>query len=153
MQIINRAVELGSGLLYCDSGGLSLLERFVKIFINEGKQESFLLNIHRAGIKQRPADYYRGFRANSVRDWSTAKDALSSGLLQWLCGVSQSDHCHLLFGEPGAPIFYIDVQSLRDPDFFFFSDSYWVDFGAKRSVVVTRDGDVILCQSDRGELE
>jgi hypothetical protein len=122
--------------------GQSVARRFIDEFVSAGKREAFHLNLARAPGKQKPIDYHKYLHAHCLRDVGEVMEKQS--LTSWM-SREKAWHCYLLFSEPWIPPVKVDISSLRGASLSLFPDSYWVNFETKRLVVLTRDGDTILC--------
>lgn len=125
--------------------GQSITRQFIDNFVTADKREAFHLNLARTPGKQKPIDYHKYLHARCLRDVVDVVE--KQGLTRWLSG-DKAWQCYLLFSEPWIPPVKVDISSLRAASLSLFPDSYWVNFKTKRLVVLTRDGDTILCDLD-----
>jgi hypothetical protein len=128
----------------------SALVRFIKEFIDGKRRESLMLNLHRTRTRQKPVDYHKYLSSRCTLLELPLKDGSQhEGLVRWLQTGQKSAQCWLFWSEPWNPAFLIDFRSLSNNNFYFFPDSYWVNFGAGRMLIQTRDGQTLLGEISR----
>ena len=144
-RVVNQLVSTGAQfeMLSVDDGK-AVVRQFIDTFIESEKRERCHLNLSRPITGQKPVDYHKYFVPRYLRDVNEV--VRKERLLHWLGGDGQW-RCYLFFSEPWIAPMKVDTSSLRVADLSLFSDSYWLNFETRRLIVLTRDGETVLCET------
>jgi hypothetical protein len=148
-KVVNQLGSTGAKfeVLSVDNGK-AVVRQFIDTFIETEKRERCQLNLSRPIIGQKPVDYHKYFLPRYLKDVNEV--VRKERLLHWLGGARQS-HCYLFFSEPWIAPMIVDISSLRDADLSLFSDSYLLNFETRRLIVLTRDGEAVLCEMPKAK--
>ena len=123
--------------------GKRIVRLFIDSFIKNEKREMCRLNLARPIIAQKPVDYHKYFLPRNVKD--VGEIVSKETLVRWL-GRGRKWHSHLFFSEPWIDPIIVDLSSFKDASLSLFLDSYWLNLDTGRLIVLTRDGETILCE-------